>query len=116
MLRCIVLAMPPMMVILEVLLYAIDHVGLSFSGIPTANPPFRDIYILTINAACTKSALEFYTTGSCSDEFYGVPLGGFDYPILPFLIAKALPSILFASPDRLAIFFAAVFLVLGLSG
>ncbi len=111
MLRYLVLVLPPVLVIGEVIFYALDNAGLPFAGIPTAFPPFRDIYILTINAICSKPVFEFYSTGSCSDQFYGVPPGGFDYPILPFLLARVLPSFLFLSPSILAIIFATFFAV-----
>lgn len=109
MLRYLAFALPPILVIAEATFYALDISGPSFTGIPTAFPPFRDIYILTINAVCSKSVLEFYSTGSCSDQFYGVPPGGFDYPILPFLLARVLPSFLFLYPSILAIAFTFIF-------
>ena len=99
-------------VVFESILYAFAHSLHAFRGIPRAHPPFRDIYTLTINALCDRPVFNFFTEGSCSAAFYGVSEGSFDYPILPFLLSRALPRYIFSSPDLLALSFIIVFLAL----
>lgn len=102
----------------EVLLYANTHwkhTILAFQGVPKADPPFRDLYTLTINALCERPLVNFFSAGSCSASFYGVDEGSFDYPIALFWIARQLPRAIFESPSLLAVVVAFCFLVLCLA-
>ena len=63
-----------------------------FSGIPLAMPRFRDLYILILNVRCPTPVYLFSKLGSCSDSFYGLSPGQFDYPQLPFYLFNHIPN------------------------
>lgn len=97
--------------LLEILLRALGSDDV-FWGIPITTPPFRDFYVLHFNALCDIPIWNFSISGSCSDDFYGVPRGSFDYPLPIFYVARAVRFIFSsASPSVLAAILAASFII-----
>ena len=108
----ILLYLATTLAIAEVILYSLSTNSAIFVGIQLASPKFRDIYILTLNTLCDTSISDFTSTGSCSDSFYGIPAGSFDYPLSMFYAARILPKILFHSSSALATLLGSTFLLI----
>lgn len=82
----------PVPLLIELFFYAFTPFKhWSFIGIPKAAQPFRDLYVLTLNYSCNIPVQSFKELGSCSDSFYGIPQGGFDYPLPLFSFIRLLP-------------------------
>ena len=94
--------LPLFVSLLELGLYAFHETSVAYLGIAKASPKFRDLYVLTLNALCNIPPHKFSANGSCSDFFYGVPAGSFDYPLPIFHIAQSMPEYFFRSPQLLA--------------
>jgi len=98
--------------VIELLLYCFLRSPWLYIGVPKALPKFRDIYILTLNSVCDIPASQFLLKGSCSDQFYGVETGHFDYPVLQFYIYQLLPEWIFQHANILAFLTGSTFLLL----
>ncbi|QNG28912.1 hypothetical protein [Synechococcus sp. LTW-R] len=90
--------------VVELFLYSsdLDIFGLGkslFNGVPKATPQFRDLYILILNYQCHIPIHQFKILGSCSDSFYGVIRGEFDYPTAAFYIYNLIPGWLVKHPN-----------------
>ena len=82
----------PLPLLIELFLYAFTPFSnSSFRGIQKAPQAFRDLYVLTLNHSCNIPVNRFRDLGSCSDLFYGIPPGNFDYPLPLFSFIKLLP-------------------------
>lgn len=107
----LLIALPFVVLAMECITYALNLNAHAFWGIAKVEPKFRDFYILPINALCNIKIPDFYTLGSCSDQFYGIPAGSFDYPALIFYIARIVPDIIFQNPIILAMSNGILFLI-----
>jgi len=98
----------------EVVLYAVygsEYSAQIFFGIPRALPRFRDLYILVLNIRCPTPVHLFSTVGSCSDRFYGLSPGQFDYPLLPFYIFSHIPQFFSDRPNLLGLLLGIAFII-----
>ena len=109
--KLVLIALPFLLLVAECISYSLDLSVHAFWGIAKAAPKFRDFHILPLNALCSIEIPDFYTTGSCSDQLYGIPAGSFDYPALIFYIARMVPDSIFHHPSILAILNGIVFLI-----
>jgi len=95
---------------IELFCYSFTTWQFPYSGVPKAAPKFRDLYVLILNANCKIDPSQFAVAGSCSDLFYGVPPGSFDYPLPLFYIAQHMPKTLFLNPSLLGFLSGSIFL------
>ena len=91
--------------------YGSEYSDKIFFGIPLAMPRFRDLYILILNVRCPTPVHLFSKLGSCSDSFYGLSPGQFDYPLLPFYLFNHIPQFISSRPNLAGLLLGTLFLL-----
>ena len=111
MFKFLVVSLPLFWELVVYAVYGSEYSDKIFYGIPLAMPRFRDLYILILNVRCPTPVYLFNKLGSCSDSFYGLSPGQFDYPQLPFYLFNHIPQFISSRPNLAGLLLGTLFLL-----